>query len=60
MKIVCVAVDSKVLEKHMISRGRKSFSEIQQRILRNHELESVRPDDCLTIETSGNIDSTLV
>ncbi len=60
MKMVWITVDSKVLEKRMIDRGRESFSEIQQRILRNQELESARPDDCLTIDNSGNIDSTLV
>ncbi len=60
MKMVWITVDSQVLEKRLIDRGRENFSEIQQRILRNNELDNVRPDDCLTIDNSGDINSTLM
>lgn len=52
---IWVTVDSDVLMQRLIARGRESISEIESRVQRNRELESLRSKGYSSIDNSGEV-----
>ncbi len=52
---VWISVSEQLLHQRLMVRGRESATEIEQRILRNRQLESLRPKHCILINNDHSI-----
>ena len=52
---IWMTVDSGVLMQRLIARGREPLQEIERRVQRNREMETLRSDGCLTVDNSGDL-----
>ena len=56
---VWMTVSEDVLRDRLIKRGRESEQEIDSRIERNRELDSLKPDDCVYINNDQSVEDTI-
>lgn len=56
---IWITVSESVLQQRLIKRGRESTLEIENRIQRNRELESLRPDSSVLINNDQSIEDTV-
>ncbi|MBC8210616.1 MAG: ribose 1,5-bisphosphokinase [Gammaproteobacteria bacterium] len=53
---IWISVSEQILRQRLISRGRETAEQIEQRILRNRQLESLRPKHCVLINNDQSIE----
>lgn len=56
---VWITVSETVLRERLIKRGRETEEEIEQRILKNREMESLKMSDCVFINNDQSIEDTV-
>lgn len=56
---IWMTVSDDVLRQRLIGRGRENPTELEARIQRNHELNKLKPEDCVYINNDQTIEDTI-